>query len=553
MDKTLEELLTPEEQAALNEMADGIITEKSAKHIFGEKLTIIKRGKLKDLLKYDESGVATDTMKPTDNAVAVKLRSGEVAVYPADEIEESNENNMNENKFTDKILDTAEKLKKLAKNDKAANTWINAIIQFAEGTLDNKGMQKANAAASKAVDSKLFTKMVDLMGVELGRNMKGPLTDVLESKDEDDKEDVEESEGEDKEEVDESTDKDEAEVEESEEEEVDESTDEDEVEESEDEDEEVTENIKNLGDKKAKPFKKEEAEDDESEDEDEVKESEEEDEAEDEVKESEEDAEDEVEESEDDKMDDEDVAESLRVLISSDDSLSEDFKSTAAILFEAAVAQKVLSIKENYKTQLVEAKDQHFNTLAGKIDTFLTSVVEEWVSDNNEAITASVRTDIAESFITNLKTVFEDHYIEIPEGKVDLFDDMSEKASDLEEKFEASVTTIEIMSERMQVLEKEKILREATEGLVKTDAEKLKNLAESLDYDTFDAFTNKIKVVKENFILNDGLGERSNDLNEKTSESSGTVTKVTKLEEDEVRETNTVMGQVVSVLNKTNN
>ena len=465
MQKTLQELLTPEEQEALRSMTEGTITEKTVKTVTGEKVTVIKTGTLKQLLKYDSSGVAQDTMELSEPAVAVKLPGGETGVYPADEIVESTEE-----------------------------------------------VDEAHFQSVKKIKRKSIKKESD-----------------------EDEDDMDESDDEDEDDIDESKKSIKKESDEDDEEEMDDD------EEDMNEESGLTKAQEKLPPVLKKAIKKKKGieEDEDEEEEEEVDESKK-----STKKESEDDSEDE------DKMDDEDIKESLSKLIANDDSLSEDFKSQAAILFEASVAEKVIIIKEEYKTKLAEAKADNFETLAGKIDKFLTSVVEEWVTNNEEQITASVRTNIAESFISNMKTVFENHYIEVPEAKVDMFDEMSTKAADLEEKYEAATETLSELHEHVQKLEKERILKEATEGLVKTDAEKLKNLAESLDFVDVESFTHKIKVVKENFIVNNGSSDKSKGLNEETSDSSRTVTKTTVVEEDVVRDKDDIMGQVLGLLSQ---
>ena len=466
MQKTLQELLTPEEQEALRSMTEGTITEKTVKTVTGEKVTVIKTGTLKQLLKYDSSGVAQDTMELSEPAVAVKLPGGETGVYPADEIVESTEE-----------------------------------------------VDEAHFQSVKKIKRKSIKK----------------------ESDDEDEDDMDESDDEDEDDIDESKKSIKKESDEDDEEEMDDD------EEDMNEESGLTKAQEKLPPVLKKAIKKKKGieEDEDEEEEEEVDESKK-----STKKESEDDSEDE------DKMDDEDIKESLSKLIANDDSLSEDFKSQAAILFEASVAEKVIIIKEEYKTKLAEAKADNFETLAGKIDKFLTSVVEEWVTNNEEQITASVRTNIAESFISNMKTVFENHYIEVPEAKVDMFDEMSTKAADLEEKYEAATETLSELHEHVQKLEKERILKEATEGLVKTDAEKLKNLAESLDFVDVESFTHKIKVVKENFIVNNGSSDKSKGLNEETSDSSRTVTKTTVVEEDVVRDKDDIMGQVLGLLSQ---
>ena len=242
------------------------------------------------------------------------------------------------------------------------------------------------------------------------------------------------------------------------------------------------------------------------------------------------------------------ISESINDLISSERTLSEGFKANAATIFEAAVAEKAVQIQNRYNQKLEEEIEKNIDTLTEKLDRFLSIAVEEWLNKHDESITNKARIEISESFIENLKTVFDNHYISIPDSKVNLFDEISEKAADLEEKLDAAADTISTLTEKLNNLEKEKIISEVSKGLVETDIEKLKSLSEHLEYDDSDSFREKLKVVKENFIIKNGKSEGSKDLNESTSDSTSVVTR---FEEDEDQiDKNSAMGKYVEALSR---
>ncbi len=244
----------------------------------------------------------------------------------------------------------------------------------------------------------------------------------------------------------------------------------------------------------------------------------------------------------------ESVSESIEALIAADDSLSESFKSKAATLFEATIAEKVIALKEEYKDKLEEAIEKNVDTLTEKLDRFLSVSVEQWLTENDEGFVNKTRMDISESFIENLKSVFENHYINIPNSKVDLFDEISEKSVVLEEKLESATDKISELTEKLNDMEKEKIISEVSKGLVETDSAKLRTFAEHLDFIDSDSYENKLKIVKENFIVKNGKSERSEDLNESTSNSTNVTTR---FEEDEHEsDKNSVMGKYVEALSR---
>jgi len=191
------------------------------------------------------------------------------------------------------------------------------------------------------------------------------------------------------------------------------------------------------------------------------------------------------------------------LLTGSDAELSEEFKNKATTIFEAAVKAKVTEsidsivekVEAEYETKLDEARTE----LAAKVDDYLNYVVEAWVQDNALAIEKGIRTEIAEEFMAGLKNLFVENYIDVPEEKADLVDELATKSEDLEaklnEEFEKSVA----MKKELDEFKAEKALAEATNGLVDVDADKLRSLAEGVEFETIDQYREKLETIKESY------------------------------------------------------
>ena len=194
------------------------------------------------------------------------------------------------------------------------------------------------------------------------------------------------------------------------------------------------------------------------------------------------------------------VKESLSLLIDNESSLSEDFKTSASHLFEAAVAEKVLNEKAKmqaeFDTSLAEQVENIRESLIDRIDNYLSYVVESWVEDNQVAVESKVRTEVAESFIGSLKDLFVENYIEIPESKADKFEELTLEVSAVKDELQESASQVEKLSEEIELLKREKILYEKTKDLPLTQQEKLKALSEELQFENEAAFGAKLTSIK---------------------------------------------------------
>jgi hypothetical protein len=197
-----------------------------------------------------------------------------------------------------------------------------------------------------------------------------------------------------------------------------------------------------------------------------------------------------------------DMNEHVEALFSGED-LSEEFKQKAVTIFEAAVKAKMQSeiarLEEAYAATIEEEVATIKEELSSSVDDYLNYVVEQWVSDNEVAIEAGLRTELTEEFISGLRQLFAENYIDIPEDKVSVIEELGSRVEELEsklnEEIERSVELTKILSES----KKSEIMHSMVEGLTATQAEKLKTLAENVDFVDTDSYTTKIQTLRENY------------------------------------------------------
>ena len=183
--------------------------------------------------------------------------------------------------------------------------------------------------------------------------------------------------------------------------------------------------------------------------------------------------------------------------------LSEEFRTKATSIFEAAVIarvnnemEKVTSkLEEQTATQLVEFKE----ALVEKVDGYLNYVVEQYMEENKLAVETGLRTEIAEDFIQGMKTLFKEHFIEVPEEKYDVLDELQAKSEGLQSDLDESITQRIELAKELNALKASAILDEQTKDLAATEAEKLKKLVEGVDFDSEDLYREKVSVIKENY------------------------------------------------------
>ncbi len=184
--------------------------------------------------------------------------------------------------------------------------------------------------------------------------------------------------------------------------------------------------------------------------------------------------------------------------------LSEEFKEKTAVLFEAAVTARVNQVKveleEQFENKLQEEVEELTETLTQHMDQYLSYVAEQWVKENEIAIESSLRNELAESFISGLKDLFEQHYVQFPEDKVDIVEALTKKVETLENELNEQINTNIELVEAVQEYSKEQLIEEASKGLALSQAEKFKTLCESVEFDLDEEqFTKKINIIKEKY------------------------------------------------------
>ena len=185
------------------------------------------------------------------------------------------------------------------------------------------------------------------------------------------------------------------------------------------------------------------------------------------------------------------------------ESLSEEFRTKATTIFEAAVQSRVESIVEDVLAEndevLSEAYDEIKNELTAQVDEYLNYVVEQWMEQNKVAIETGLRAELTEDFINGLKTLFAEHYIEIPEEKVDVAEELAVKVVELEEAAAAVEAEKAALVEELNSAKKNIAIRKICEGLTETQIAKMKSLAEGVEFTTEGDFNNKLATIRENY------------------------------------------------------
>ena len=196
-------------------------------------------------------------------------------------------------------------------------------------------------------------------------------------------------------------------------------------------------------------------------------------------------------------------AEDVNALFADDSTISEEFKSKVSTIFEARVNDRISQIAEEtearYAGMLEEAVEAVKADLTEKVNDYLSYVVEQWIADNEIAIETGLRSELTEDFISGLRNLFAEHYIDVPAEKVDLVEELATKVEELEsqlnEEIERGIETKKSLVESR----KQEITREVSEGLTATQVEKIKSLAESVEFSTEEEYTTKLETIRENY------------------------------------------------------
>jgi len=183
--------------------------------------------------------------------------------------------------------------------------------------------------------------------------------------------------------------------------------------------------------------------------------------------------------------------------------LSEEFQEKARTIFEAVVKSKIADVKESLETQyqntLVEQVEAIKSELTERVDGYLEYVAQEWVNENELAVKSGLRGELSESFMTGLKNLFEEHYVEIPEEKYNVLEAMVEKLDEMETKLNEQIDTNVVLTQRLSESVSDNILDEVCEGLALSQKEKLAGLAEGVEFESEEQYREKLVTLKESY------------------------------------------------------
>jgi len=198
-----------------------------------------------------------------------------------------------------------------------------------------------------------------------------------------------------------------------------------------------------------------------------------------------------------------DLSADVKALVSSDADLSEEFKDKAATIFEAAVKTRIQEqtkiLEAQYEEKLSAETETVKEAMVEKVDSYLNYVVEEWMKENELAVERGIRTEIAEDFITGLKDLFKEHYIDVPEEKYNVLDDLTNQNKKLEEKLNEQIAKNVDLSKEVSSSAKSKAINEVASDLADTEKEKFEKMAENVEYDSADKFREKLETIKESY------------------------------------------------------
>ena len=247
-----------------------------------------------------------------------------------------------------------------------------------------------------------------------------------------------------------------------------------------------------------------------------------------------------------------DVKDDVEALVQGEEGLTEEFKTKASTIFEAAVQAKVTD-EVNKKIAELEAQSEENaeqvsedfkKEMTEKVDGYLSYVVEEWMKENELAIERGIRSELVEDFMIGLKTLFTEHYIDIPEEKVDMVDDLFTKVEDLEGQLEEEINRGVGLQKELAQFKKDSALRSVTKDLADTESEKISKLAEGIEYENEEQYIEKLNVLKESYF------PKSDAVASEITETDETITEVIEEEEEALNESMSVYTQALKRYHK---
>ena len=217
-----------------------------------------------------------------------------------------------------------------------------------------------------------------------------------------------------------------------------------------------------------------------------------------------------------------DMTDDINALVADED-LSEEFKAKAKTIFEGAVAAKVKEQMTEAEAKLEEETNQKIeeikDDLTEKVDSYLNYVSESWVKENELAIERGLKSELTEDFISGLKQLFEEHYVEVPEDKFDVVEELANRLDEMEDKLNEEVASNISALQDIEELQREKIISEASKDLADSEIEKLQGLAEDVDFEDEEKFVEKVSTLKEAYFKGDKLEAVSDESNVAFNES----------------------------------
>ncbi len=195
--------------------------------------------------------------------------------------------------------------------------------------------------------------------------------------------------------------------------------------------------------------------------------------------------------------------------------LSEDFKEKAKLVFETALNSKVAEVKEalevKYQETLEEKLEAEKTALSERVDSYLEYVADEWFTENTLAVEQGLKTELTESFLSGMKGLFEEHYVQIPEDKYDVLESMVEKLDDMETKLNEQIEKNVGLNKRLGESVANGILESVSDGLASTQKEKLASLAESVEFESEESYREKLETLKESYFASKGTPTSSSE------------------------------------------
>jgi len=217
------------------------------------------------------------------------------------------------------------------------------------------------------------------------------------------------------------------------------------------------------------------------------------------------------------------MKEDVDALFADDSTISEEFKSKVSTIFEARVEDRVTQIEEEIETHyagmLEEAVQTIKDDLTEKVDDYLNYVIEQWMEENQIAIESGLRSEMTEEFISGLRNLFAEHYIDVPAEKIDLVSELATKVEELESSLNEEIERGIQIKKSLIESHKTEVVHVVCEGLTATQVEKIKSLAESVEFSTEEEYKNKLETIRENYFPSGTKRADENQLHEELGDA----------------------------------